>query len=127
MAERSPLMFMTIISFFCFCHCYDLFCLLVMPYMRPSVSHFCRMSRDSQDICRGRQTPTVCKGYHSESDGARLFLDHDGHYHNVAELQFQQDLQRAMEASSLESNTGRTILEGLWEQPTKIQCHNAFG
>ncbi|KIK15083.1 hypothetical protein PISMIDRAFT_336014 [Pisolithus microcarpus 441] len=33
-------------------------------------------------------------------------LDRDGHnYHDVAELQFQQDLRRAMEASSSESNT----------------------
>ncbi|KAI5982591.1 hypothetical protein EDD15DRAFT_2202773 [Pisolithus albus] len=32
-------------------------------------------------------------------------LDHDHNYHDVAELQFQQDLRRAIEASISESNT----------------------
>ncbi|KIK12090.1 hypothetical protein PISMIDRAFT_18976 [Pisolithus microcarpus 441] len=39
-------------------------------------------------------------------------LDHDGHYHDVAELQFQQDLRRAMETSSSESNTLRLSSNG---------------
>ncbi|KAI6100705.1 hypothetical protein EDD16DRAFT_448383 [Pisolithus croceorrhizus] len=37
--------------------------------------------------------------------GHRSSLNHGGHYHDVAELQFQQDLQYAIEASSSESNT----------------------